>query len=594
MQELEQYRAAAALEQYLGDPACPDNALSFARAVALDERDAYPEEACAIIEEWGFYDYCIPVEAGGKLAAFEQFLSLVRVIARRDLTAAIALGKNYLGSVHIWVGGTEAQQRRAACLMKMRKQLSLALSEKAHGSDLLASEVKAVRTADAYLLSGEKWLINNATRGAALTVFARTEEDGGARGFSLFFVEKELVGETAYAHLPKVKTHGIRGADISGISFKDASVPAAAMIGPPGAGLEVTLKGLMITRTLCAGLSLGAADAALRATLDFALTRKLYGGTLFDLPAAQHALVDAFLDLLICDCVTTAAARGLHVAPEQFSVWSAVVKYFVPTTVENSLRNLAVILGARFYLREEHLSGMFQKLLRDNAIVSLFDGSTVVNLHAIALQLRRLAAHRAGKRARVEEMSSRLAAICALDQPLPPFTPSRLALSNRGQDDLLQGVASARQQLHAVGQESDVDARVCRMIDDMAGRLLLELDEQGETLAKPEMRSEQSAGKAPELFELSRQYCTMHAAAACLHLWLHNRKLLGGFFARGEWLALALNKLLGDFPRSRSVSEPSLVEQVAADLQRLYRENKFFSVSSFQVVARETARRKSA
>src|SRR5436309_2431459 len=67
----------------------------------------------------------------------------------------------------------------------------------------------------------------------------------------------------------EVRTHGIRGADISGIGFAAAAVPAGALVGDVGRGLYVVLKSLQLTRTVCTVLSLGAADHALRIAAQF-------------------------------------------------------------------------------------------------------------------------------------------------------------------------------------------------------------------------------------------------------------------------------------------------------------------------------------
>ena len=141
---------------------------------------------------------------------------------------------------------------------------------------------------------------------------------------------------------------------------------------------------------MCAGLSLGAGDTALRLAVDFALTRRLYGGSVFDIPHARSTLSNAFIDLLICDCVAISAARALQACPGQASVWSAVAKYLVPATVEKVMRDLSVVLGARFFLRDGHPWNMFQKMVRDSSIVSVFEGSTMVQLQALGLQLEQL------------------------------------------------------------------------------------------------------------------------------------------------------------------------------------------------------------
>src|SRR6185295_12555479 len=148
--------------------------------------------------------------------------------------------------------------RIVADIIKAGKQLAFALTEKAHGSDVLASDCQAVKVENGYLLSGEKWLINNGTRAAALTVFARTSPRQSQGEFSVFLVRKTILDDSSYSHMRKIRTHGIRGADISGIHFHEALIPGEALIGSKGGGLETALKGLMITRTLCAGFSIGA------------------------------------------------------------------------------------------------------------------------------------------------------------------------------------------------------------------------------------------------------------------------------------------------------------------------------------------------
>src|SRR5262249_27753771 len=152
--------------------------------------------------------------------------------------------------------------------------------------------------------------------------------------------------------------------------------------------------------------SLGAGDTALRLTLDFAFHRPIYHRNVLALAYPRRLLVDAFLDLLMCEALAIAAARAMHLAPEELSLWSAPVNYFVPATIQMALRKLTVVLGARSYLREGHWQGLFQKIVRDNAPVSLFHGGLVVNLEVIAQQLRLLSQQRG--QPRDEEALARL------------------------------------------------------------------------------------------------------------------------------------------------------------------------------------------
>ena len=144
----------------------------------------------------------------------------------------------------MWIAGSDDQKRLAAGLIRGGGKIAFALTERTHGSDLLANELEAREEGDRLLISGEKWLIGNATRSTAMTLFARTRAEGGPRGFSLLFADKRLLDSAGFHHLPKVKTVGLRGSDLSGICFDRCAVPAAARIGPAGSGFELALKAL--------------------------------------------------------------------------------------------------------------------------------------------------------------------------------------------------------------------------------------------------------------------------------------------------------------------------------------------------------------
>lgn len=467
-------RAAAALEQSLGNAADRLNPFGWYQALAHDEREAFPAPLVERLTREGLLLHFIPLADGGRLGSVTEAALLLRAASRRDLTAAIAMGQAFLGSVPVWVKGSAAQRQRQAQALTAGRLAALALTEEAHGSDLLSGEVAL----GGGRLTGSKWLINNATRGELLTVLARTQPEGGLSGFSLVQLDKAAHGPSAFRCLPKIPTHGIRGADISGITF-DAELAPLAVIGSEGTGIDTTLKALQVTRIGCAAFSLGAADTALRLALDFARERRLYGGTVIDIPHARAVLTTAYLDLLIAEAVALGAWRGLHGVPEQMSLASAVVKLFVPTRVEQLVRDVAVVLGARHWLREHP----FQKVLRDVSVVSLFDGSTAVNLEGIALQLSRL------RRQSDPQRAARLAQRFDPGAALPPFTFEGLELMGPGHDDVLHG---------------------CERLA-------------GEVDALPQI--DRGARRSPRAFEIAAQAAELYAAASCVHLgpsWLEH------------------------------------------------------------------------
>jgi alkylation response protein AidB-like acyl-CoA dehydrogenase len=580
----EPYRTAERLEQYLGDPLDERSAFSFARALEADEREAFPEEILGFVRGSDFDRYLIPAELGGAFDTCEGHLARHRALARRDLSVDIAIGATHLAFLPVWCAGSRPQRERFARLLREHEYAALALTERDHGADLLRSETVAVKTADGWAITGEKWLINNASRARLVCVLARTEVAGRA-GLSIFLVDKAAVDAAvdrgSYEHVPKVRLHGTRGMDVCGIRLNGCRVPDDALVGAPGAGLEAILKGFALSRTTCAGKSLAPADTALRAVLDFARSRRLYGDTVLALSHARHQLAYSFADLLFCDCVAIAAARALHVTPEQSALTSAVAKYLVPTTSERIVAEVGVILGARHFLREDHWSGIFQKLRRDNELIALFDGSTVVSLSSIASQLGALmAGRRDGRRDGVAE---RAEALYRLDAALPPFGFERIELTARGRNDVLEGLDGLMPRLDAMRGAPGTSAAVL----DEVGRLVQAVRDELERL-EGHLYAGFGAGwatkqRSAEAIELARRYCVLHGVASALHVWAHNRELLGGAFARGEWLVIAGQRQLAALRGVGAPGAPVDVGPVADEMMRLFESRRAFSIVPYQL-----------
>jgi alkylation response protein AidB-like acyl-CoA dehydrogenase len=519
-----------ALERLLGDPNDPCQAFSYARCGEFDEAAEFPGPICRDLDAIGLPGWFVPAEHGGELRHAEQLWQIIRVLARRDFTVALGHVKTYLGAVSVWVAGDRDQAYALGERIRAGAVVSLALTEREHGSDLLSGELVAVRTPGGYRLDGEKWLINNATRAGLVCVLARTGEAGGARGFSLLLVDKARLEPGEFRCLPKVATHGVRGADISGIAFSGAQVPADALVGAEGTGLETILKGFQITRTLCSAMSVGMAEHGLRLAVDFARSHRLYGRALVELPHTARALAEAYTDLLAAEAVSLLATRSIPVLGGEQSVTSAIVKYLVPTAVDELIAGLGKVLGARAMLVDDHADGAFQKLERDHRIVGIFDGSTAVNLTAVINQFPSLVR---GYRAAVADDEG-LAAASRLTEPPPALDPAKLTLYSRTGCSVVQALPAL-----VAGLGNDVP----RAIVAKAVRLR----ELGDSLHE-ELAAYRPVGRAvPEhAFGAARRYALVYAASACLFLWWHNRSATElGQLSGVDWLDAALARLLG-------------------------------------------------
>lgn len=558
------FAAARSLDRTLGDPLDDRRPGSFSSGVEADRHNRFPRQLVAAALEWGLAEHLVPEEAGGRLRSLEECFALSRVLSRRDLTATIALGANLLASLPVWLRGTDEQKRAVAGLLRRRRFLSFALSEREHGADVAAGGVTARRVEDGWRIDGEKWLINNAGHASAATVAVRTGE--GFRGLSLFLLQRAAAAGDQWSMLPRIETHGLRGSAFGGIGFSGFPAGDADVVGRTGEGLEILLETLQITRVLVASFALGGLDTCLRAALEFARSRRLYGASIDQMEPVARRLVDAYADLLIGETVAHAACRAAHAAPGQLPLMSACVKYLVPQMACDGIESLAVVLGARSYLAEEHWHGIFEKMRRDVAATPLFDGSSPVNLGAIVDQLPALAAARAAEE--VEEVDP---ALFSHEAPALPWIDAEALDLATDFDAVHRGIAAA---LEVVRREGDHIPYRHRMQE------LLEWCH-GET-RRVDAEVERHTGDADwrrsgAAYDLAARYSRLHAAGACAWKWTQWRaEGAEDFFSSGAWLVLCLRRLSGDMGGDRPAFD-DVDRSALSRLQRAFDQESLFS-----------------
>ncbi|MFE9426144.1 acyl-CoA dehydrogenase family protein [Kitasatospora sp. NPDC006697] len=530
----------AELDALLGDWAA-----TAARAADDDEGERFPAELCARLDEFGLHRYYVPEPLGGRFDDHEVMLRLWRTVARRDLAATVAHGKTYLGVAPVWLAASPEQAAEVAAVVLSGAPVGCALSEPEHGADLVNGSARATAQPGGYRLDGVKWPINNGSRATHLSVLARTAEASTARSHSIFLVAKESLESGGWRQLPKIRTHGIRGIDLAGVEFTGATVPADALLGEEGAGIETALRALQLTRTVCSAMSLGAGEQAVRLAARYAADRP--GG-----PdrASRAVLARSAARLAAAEAAALVGVRSAHSLTGEMSVVSAVVKSVAPALVSELIRELAELLDVRSALVDGHEHGAFQRLARDHDVVAVFDGSTPVNRASLIQQFPRLARNLAAGRFEAEG----LAEAVALGERPRPLDRGALSLLSRHGCSLVQSLPALADALAAApGVPADL-AGLASALRTAALRLAALMAE-----VRPAARPPMAA------YELAAAYELCYAGTACLRLWSTQAQRHAGepLWQDGLWARAALRVLLADLADLVGTPRPPADEQAA-------------------------------
>ncbi|MFE7200180.1 acyl-CoA dehydrogenase family protein [Pseudonocardia alni] len=362
-----------ALEELLGDPFDPANPAGYRAAVDADDAGSVADAATRALDTWGAGAEFVPASLGGRFTAVDELARRFRPAFRRDAGLGLGYGlTSLMAALPVWTAGTGAQRERLAALLAAGHPVPVAFHELGHGNDLSANALAARPTADGWLLDGTKQVINNADRAGAVLVLARTRaDDGPERAHTLLLVEDlDDLPAHGFTRLPRYRTTGLAGCRLAGLRFTGCPVPRSATVGTVGHGVPTALAAFQVSRCVTAAASTSLLEAALDAVLRFAGGRELYGRTVADLPHARSLLAGAYADLHLAQATATTAARALHLHPAGGARIAAAAKYLVPLLVEDALNDLAVVLGARGYLREGEYA-IVGKHLRDAAGVSI-------------------------------------------------------------------------------------------------------------------------------------------------------------------------------------------------------------------------------
>jgi len=273
--------------------------------------------------------------------------------------------------------GSEEQKRRWLPGMVSGDVISaIAMTEPAAGSDLQGMKTIARKDGNGWRLNGSKTYITNGQSADLVIVCARTTEEGGARGISLFLVERGDDGFTRGRNLDKI---GLHGNDTSELFFTDVALPADRLVGQENGGFGMLMNQLPQERLSIAVQCQGAAQRAFDLAVEFTKDRKAFGKTVFEFQNTRFTLADMKARLQVGWAHLDWAIQR-HVAGKLTAAEASAAKLWHSET-QFQLCDMALQLhGGAGYMNEYPIA----RLWRDARVARIYGGTSEIMKELVA------------------------------------------------------------------------------------------------------------------------------------------------------------------------------------------------------------------
>jgi alkylation response protein AidB-like acyl-CoA dehydrogenase len=244
------------------------------------------------------------------------------------------------------------------------------LTEPNTGSDAGNMRTVAVQDGDYWVINGAKNFITHGKSGNVAVIIARTGEQGDSRGATAFVIEKGTPGFSAGKKEDKL---GMRASETTELIFQDCRVHQSQVLGQIGDGFIQSLKILDGGRISIAALSLGIAQGAYEAALQYSKERTQFGQPIAQFQGIAFKLADMATEIEASRLLTFRAAdikdTGGDVRRE-----SAMAKYYASETAVKVSTEAVQIFGGYGYTKDYPV----EKFYRDSKLCTIGEGTSEI------------------------------------------------------------------------------------------------------------------------------------------------------------------------------------------------------------------------
>ncbi len=348
----------------------------------ISENDHIPDDLRDKTAKMGLFGYALPVEYGGLGVTMIEDVQLAQEFGYTTPAFRSLFGTNngIAGQVLVNYGTPEQKEKYLTRLASGEVIASFALTEPEAGSDPSGMRTTARRTADGYVINGNKRYITNAALADLFIVFARAPESKGTKGISVFAVDASTPGITVGPHDPKM---GQQGAWTSEVFFDDVKVPLESLIGgEEERGFHAAMRSLARGRLHIAALCVGMAQRILEESVRYAAQATQGGQTLGSFQLVQAMLAEQQTDVFAGRSTVMAAAE-LYDSEKDRALAPSCAKLFCSEMVDRVADRGVQVHGGMGYMRTVPV----ERFYRDARLFRIYEGTSEIQKIIIAKRL---------------------------------------------------------------------------------------------------------------------------------------------------------------------------------------------------------------
>ncbi len=244
--------------------------------------------------------------------------------------------------------------------------LGIATTEPGGGSDIANVKTIAKRKDNNYIFNGEKAFISgvkeaNRMGGGHLTI-ARTNPELGHRGMSFFYVPLNMQGITTTLY----QDMGRMGISTGGISYNDAEIPNAYLLGTEDKGFYHLMDGFNAARTLVSAACIGAGERALEVGREYVSQRHVFGRPIGKFEGVQFEFADQYSEVQMAKLMVLKAAWLIDkygkdpTKTSEITKSATIAKLYAPQIAFETLKKVMIWHGAAGYTKDTELEMGFR------------------------------------------------------------------------------------------------------------------------------------------------------------------------------------------------------------------------------------------